>query len=354
MDPITQGTLGAVAAQAFYPKARKALSSSFVPASLIAAAAAMSPDLDVLIRSEQDPLKFLVFHRQFTHSLIFIPLGALLCALVLYPLFAKAQNFSKKETYLLCFAGYATHAVLDACTTYGTMLYWPFSETRVAWHNIAVVDLFFTLPVLLALFIGAKTHKVWWARFSIVWMLCYLSFGFLQKERAENIARAAWQGEERVLNLNAKPTMSNLWVWKIVYETEQHFYVDAVRIGLFQHSKHAMIYRGERVEKLNVARDFPWLNPDSQQAKDIKRFSWFSMGYVAKDPRHENRVMDVRYSIVPNSLDPLWAIDLNPEADAKEHVKYVSLRDVSKENRNKVWQMLRGLPLEETPTTSPL
>ena len=36
----------------------------------------LAPDLDIFIRSESDPLLFLEFHRQFTHSLIFIPFVA--------------------------------------------------------------------------------------------------------------------------------------------------------------------------------------------------------------------------------------------------------------------------------------
>ena len=42
----------------------------------------MAPDLDVLFQSPTDPILFLEFHRQFTHSLVFIPIGALLVFLV--------------------------------------------------------------------------------------------------------------------------------------------------------------------------------------------------------------------------------------------------------------------------------
>ena len=47
--------------------------------------------------------------------------------------------------------GYATHAPLDCCTSYGTQLYWPFSSYRVAWHNVAVVDPVFSLALLIGL-----------------------------------------------------------------------------------------------------------------------------------------------------------------------------------------------------------
>ncbi|WP_019218287.1 metal-dependent hydrolase [Legionella tunisiensis] len=45
--------------------------------------------------------------------------------------------------------GYATHGLLDACTNYGTVLFWPFSERRVYWDLISIIDPFFTVPLVL-------------------------------------------------------------------------------------------------------------------------------------------------------------------------------------------------------------
>lgn len=357
MDPITQGALGAVAAQAFYPKAKRMQAASLFPATVIAALAAMSPDLDVLIRSDEDPLLFLVYHRQFTHSLIFIPFGALFCALILYPLFARRHHFSKAETYLLCFTGYATHGLLDACTTYGTMLYWPFSNERVAWHNVGVIDLFFTVPLLFAIWLGIKWKKRWPALLAVLWVFTYLYVGLLQKERAELVAHDFWiknvaDRPEPLTGINAKPTLLNLWVWKLVYETETRFYVDAVHLGFFDSLNDAVFYPGERIEKLDLKKDFLWLDKNSQQAKDIARFAWFSMDYVAVDPKNENRIIDVRYSIVPNTIDALWSIELNPDANAMQHVQYHQSRETSERMRNIIISMLKGEALVEEDISS--
>ena len=80
MDPVTQGVLGATLPQATVKK------SHIVYAGILGLLGGMAPDLDVLIRSPNDPLLFLEFHRQFTHSLFFIPIGGLICALVLHSL----------------------------------------------------------------------------------------------------------------------------------------------------------------------------------------------------------------------------------------------------------------------------
>ena len=87
MDPLSQAALGAALPQsASYPE-------RILHATWIGALAGMAPDLDIFIRSDTDPLLFLEFHRQFTHSLIFIPIGALLCSVVFWPLVRHRLGF---------------------------------------------------------------------------------------------------------------------------------------------------------------------------------------------------------------------------------------------------------------------
>ncbi len=84
MDPVTQGVLGAVVTQVKVPR------EQLLQGACIGALAGMAPDLDVLIRSATDPLLAIEFHRHFTHSLLFIPIGALICSLVFYPTVRQA------------------------------------------------------------------------------------------------------------------------------------------------------------------------------------------------------------------------------------------------------------------------
>ena len=78
MDPLSQAVVGAVAAGIGTRKVE-----NLRPWMAIGALSAMSADLDILIQSTSDPLLSLTFHRHFTHSLIFIPIGALICSFVL-------------------------------------------------------------------------------------------------------------------------------------------------------------------------------------------------------------------------------------------------------------------------------
>ena len=166
MDPISQGTVGAAFAQSTASK------KNILSISLIGFLAGLAPDLDVLIKSSTDPILFLEYHRQFTHSLFFIPFGALIVALFLYPFFRK--SISLKTVYLASFFGYATHGLLDACTSYGTLLFWPFSNERVTWNNISIVDPLFTIPVLILVGIAIKTRKRLFS-FFCYWMDNFLS-----------------------------------------------------------------------------------------------------------------------------------------------------------------------------------
>ena len=140
MDPITQGTVGAAFAQSTANK------NNILRIGVIGFLAGLAPDLDVLIRSSNDPILFLEYHRQFSHSLFFIPFGSLIVALLIFPLVKKSTSL--KTVYIASFLGYATHGLLDACTSYGTQLFWPFSSERVTWNNISIVDPLFTIPIL--------------------------------------------------------------------------------------------------------------------------------------------------------------------------------------------------------------
>lgn len=332
MDPITQGALGAALPQASHR------GEKFAAAGLMGFLAGMAPDLDVLIRSSTDPLLFLEYHRQFTHSLVFIPFGGLICALVLHRLLGSRRGLSFRQSWLFCTLGYATHAVLDACTTYGTMLFWPFSDVRIAWNTISIIDPFFTLPLLAGVILSARRSRPVYATVALCWALLYMGLGLIQRDAAVDMGyEIAAQRGHAPLRLEAKPSFANIIVWKVVYETEDRYYVDAVRAGLAPE-----VFPGESVRKLVVERDLPWLDAGTQQALDVERFRWFSNGYVAMDPHNPDRVIDIRYSMLPNEVAPLWSLELSRNAGPREHADYVTHRSTGPDTGSRLWRMVGG------------
>ncbi len=325
MDPLTQGALGASLPQALStPKVLR-------DASIIGFLAGMTPDLDILIQSKTDALLFLEYHRQFTHSLIFIPVGGLLSALALFWFFRKRLSFLK--VFIFASLGYATHGVLDACTTYGTQLFWPFTNTRVAWNFISIIDPLFTLPLLAFVLVAFKKRSLKIARFGMMWALGYMFLGFLMHNWAVSEARhlAKSRGHEYV-KIDAKPSFANIILWKSIYDTGDVFYVDAIRLGF-----PVKVFNGDKALKLNLERDFPTLPRESQQSRDIERFSWFSSGYVAVHPTRKNVIGDIRYSIVPNKIDPMWGIVIDLE-NHQDFVKFENFRDLN--SRGEFFKML--------------
>ena len=80
MDPLTQGALGAA-----LPLATRRGKPAGVAAGC-GFLAGLAPDLDIVLRDPEDTLLFLEFHRQFTHALIFIPVGSAIVAGALFGL----------------------------------------------------------------------------------------------------------------------------------------------------------------------------------------------------------------------------------------------------------------------------
>ena len=294
----------------------------------------MAPDLDLLIRSRVDPLLAVEFHRHFTHSLAFIPIGALVCALILYPLIGRSLGF--RSCYGFSVLGFASHGLLDACTAYGTLLLWPFSSERIAWDLVSVVDPFFTLPLLGLVVLGAVRRRPGYAIIALAWGICYLSLGYVQHERAVKAGhRLALNRGHAPVAVEAKPTLGNLLLYKTIYEQSGRYYIDAVRVGF-----DVRFFDGEHRVKLEVSRHFPWLDADMQQWRDLERFLWFADGFLAIDPADANRVVDLRYSLTPNSGDGFWGIELDPAAPADAHAGYVTMRMRSIEEGREFLRML--------------
>jgi inner membrane protein len=338
MDPLSQGVVGAATAQSVSKR------NEILAASAVGFLSGLAADLDVFIRSEHDPLLFLEYHRQFTHSLIFMPVGGLICALVFWffiHIFIKKSTLSFTQVYLYSFAGYATHALLDSCTSYGTQLFWPFSSERIAWNNVSIIDPLFTLPILLLIAFALFKRCRLFGQIAAIYAVSYLCLGLVQEHRAFHAAQQLAQSRgHQAIDLTVKPSFMNLIVWKSIYEHEGHYYVDAIRVA-----NDRSFYLGESIQKLELDRDFPWLDPTSQQAIDIERFRWFSDQHIAVDINHPNRIIDMRYSMLPNQLDGLWGIDLDQDASHLDHVRYVSTRrnDERKENIIRLWQMVKGV-----------
>lgn len=328
MDIITQGLLGAVMGQTVANKAEKKL------ATVVGAIAGLLADTDVLISSASDPLLNIEYHRHFTHALIFIPIGALIAALILLPFLRHRLPFAR--IYRFSFAGYALSGVLDACTSYGTHLLWPFNDERVAFHIISIVDPVFTLVLLVALFIGLRRRHRNIAAYGMLVALMYMGLGTIQMLRASDMAAELASQRGHVPDkLVVKPTIGNLVLWRSTYIADGRIYVDAIRPALVGKQR---VYPGMSQLLFDPAVQLPELGKETVLYEDIRRFTVFSDGFVALS---DNILGDIRYSMMPTSTEPLWGISIDisrPDV----HVDYLFFRAMNEDMRREFVDMLMG------------
>ena len=329
MDPLSQGTVGATFAQSVANK------NNIFKIGFIGFLAGMTPDLDVLIQSSTDPILSLEYHRQFTHSLFFIPFCSLIFAFLIFPL--VKSTLSLKTVYFASLLGYATHGLLDACTSYGTQLFWPFSNERISWNNISIVDPLFTIPILIFLVMAIKTKKKKFSFFGIGWIIFYLTLGYVQYERALSAAiELATLRGHNADRMTLKPSFGNLILWKSIYKHKETFYVDAIRT--VQSSTWCL---GETIRVFDYKSHLPDLDKESQQKKDIERFRWFSQDYLGYD-KEKNIVTDVRYSMIPNQIAPMWGLTIDEQRGINDHATWWTSRNLDQNQIDLFINMLKG------------
>ena len=180
MDPVTQGVLGGGFATTLSNK------KDLKFATFCGILGGLAPDLDIFIRSTTDTLLFLEYHRHFSHSIFFVPIGGLIISVIIFLLFFK-RNKSFKEIYLFSTLGFLSHGLLDSCTSYGTSLFWPLSEQRVALNIISIIDPLFTIPVLIFIMLTLIYESKIFLKIGLFLCCLYLTTGFIKNKQVKSI-----------------------------------------------------------------------------------------------------------------------------------------------------------------------
>jgi inner membrane protein len=301
MDTITQGVLGAAAAQS-------ALSRRLPRgAGLIGAVGGMAADLDVLIFSFSDPTVGWTFHRHFTHSLIFIPVGGLIAALPF--LFMKRFKDHKREVILAAIIGYATHGLLDTFTSYGTQLLWPFTNLRVAWDWMAIVDPVYTIPLWIGVIWTARTRDPRAVRATLLLTSLYILFGGWQHHRAVEMQKnlTAMRGHN-IEYSRVMPAPGWLTFWRSLYVSNGRIYVDGVATRWFG-STLALEGGSVDVTTFNELPASAQSNAESRRRFEV--FNWFAGGLVAPIEGGQSAYGDMRITAAVESLIPLWGLQFD-------------------------------------------
>ena len=178
------------------------------------------PDADVLFPFD-DPVESFVLHRSVTHSLLAHAAAGPVVGELLRRLFVSLRE-ARLQTYSAAFLCFATHALLDAVTVYGTRLFWPLWPEPVGLGSLFIIDPLYTLP-LLVMAVWALFRKEWTPRYgkaltaALVFSTAYVGWSAaaqrIVEDRAERVLARAGMAPERLL---AVPTPFNTFFWRVI------------------------------------------------------------------------------------------------------------------------------------------
>lgn len=241
---------------------------------LIGAIAKTFPDFDLFYTGLEDPFLYMCHHRGHTHSLFWESLYAVPLAYLCYIFFRKKVSFKQMLiTWLACLYG---HSLLDWFTNYGTRLWLPFTNESFALNTIAIIDIVFTAPMLIAsiwsLFYSNKTLKRFnLNKFILAYCLTYLVLisvnkMYINSTFKESLANSAVQHTQFMSN----PTIFNNILWYANAVSDDTLYV--AEYGLLDADKKISWRAFPR--QMQLAQNHP-----SQE--NVKTLNWFSRGYSA-------------------------------------------------------------------------
>ncbi|GAA4860258.1 metal-dependent hydrolase [Luteimonas vadosa] len=269
MDSLTQmllgGAIAAVVAPAHHRRA----------ALLAGAALGTLPDLDALPIAllTDDPVLRMTLHRGASHSLLVLPLVAVL----LWWLF-RQRNGRVAEAPVRWFwaigLALCTHPVLDAFTVYGTQLLWPLPSPPVMWSSVFIIDPLYTVWLLLAC-----VAAWWWQQrlaaqrvlvAGLALSTAYLGWSLLAKAQVDREAEQALaaMGIEDAPRFSV-PMPFNTLLWRVVAMTPGG-YVEGFRSLVADQGPMTFRAYPSDVQALE----------DAAQVPAVRRLSWFTHGFL--------------------------------------------------------------------------
>ena len=219
MDSFTQIVLGVSVAHVALNK-----SVSTKKIFLLGAIVATLPDLDIYIaKIFNDPLTEIEIHRGFSHSILFfLLLGVLITCLIKN----SFKETTKKQLFATTFLILLTHSLVDVFTTWGTQLFWPIKD-KIALKSIFVVDLFYTIPLLMGVVLGLKNKRKLFTYSGLILSSMYLVWGLVVQQivmsRVEDQFYAQYPSKN--IKTTVKPTFSNSFLWNVIVQDVDGFYI---------------------------------------------------------------------------------------------------------------------------------
>jgi inner membrane protein len=260
---------------------------------VLGAVAQVLPDIDTISALWLNPASSVVSHRYLTHSISFTIVGAFVLALAAHCWMlpeVSVRTWIKFFLLQLC-----VHLLLDSFNVYGVAWAAPFSDQRISFNVLFVVDPFLSAPlVLAALLTGVNwVRHQRWAWMGVLTTSLYLSYALVNKQLVNRVIEntLSLQSQNEYLST---PTPFNVWLWYVVVKKDDGFLI----------GYRSVFDEDDKVEFVSVPRQDSLLLP-YQKRTDVQKLKRFSNGYYAVQSESDTLVFsDLRFGQMHGWLNP--------------------------------------------------
>ena len=239
MDTLTHALSGALLARALTPSRRAASAGAVTPppgrlagafgppipvwqAVVVGTVAATFPDSDVVLKYVSD-LAYLRGHRGVTHSLLMLPLWALLLG-ALAALVMRNRAGLRRYAWIAA-AAIAIHIAGDWITQFGTMLLAPLSDARFGLGSTFIIDLVLSGILVAGLAGSAVLYRSRGPAFLALALLpVWVGVSLVGRHEAIEFARA-WAQQQGIaaVEVDAAPRPASPFNWTVfVFDGEAY------------------------------------------------------------------------------------------------------------------------------------
>lgn len=268
--------------------------------------AANAPDIDFL-SAAGGSLSYLHYHRHLTHSLLAMPLMALLPVLVVR--LASRKPVHWLGAFFAALIGVASHLLLDFTNSYGIRLWLPFSGDWQRLDITGVIDIWIWGALLLAIagpfvarLVGSEVssrtvreehHGRGFAIFALAFLLLYNCGRGVLHARAVAALDSRLYGGSIPWSVAALPSPANPWRWRGLVETSDFYDVEDVDLaGEFDPTRGVIFHKPDPNPALEAARQ-------TATIREFLRFSRFPLWRIIPVSEPENgqrvEVLDMRF-----------------------------------------------------------
>ncbi|MBS1919350.1 MAG: metal-dependent hydrolase [Bacteroidetes bacterium] len=293
MDTLTHIALGACVGEVLLGKklGKKAL--------LIGAFANSIPDFDFVTAFWMSIDRSLLAHRGITHSFLFAVLIALLLSYLFFRWFNRL-HISIKTWIIFFMMEIFLHLFIDAFNNYGVGWLEPFSNIRISFNTIFVIDPFYSVwpgVALVFLMILKKDHpkRKLWPEFGLGISSLYLMYCVVNKFKTDSDIRDMLKTQQiSYTDYLTTPTPLNNWLWYIAAGDKNGYYIGYYSV-FDRQKKIALHYYPKNDSLLNPVRDH----------KEVQRLIQFSRGFYTVEHWHDTLVFnDLRFEQIVGWYQP--------------------------------------------------